>query len=139
MRSTMRDVNLGRDVDLSAAEAVGFDEAAVLEMYRLLAIAKYDERYVVPAAHTEQAKQLEELGCSLDFDEGPGMYGSGPFGEASGQPVPVAVENFHALKARQTSEAVLDPSSKQGRVNLLNWDGKGSPTGIFPGGTGGGR
>ncbi|MCU0279285.1 MAG: nitrate reductase subunit beta [Candidatus Nanopelagicales bacterium] len=139
MRSTMRDVNLGRDVDLSAAEAVGFDEATVLEMYRLLAIAKYDERYVVPAAHTEQAKQLEELGCSLDFDEGPGMYGSGPFGEASGLPVPVAVENFHALKARQTSEAVLDTSSKHGRINLLNWDGKGAPTGIFPGGTGEGR
>lgn len=139
MRSTMRDVNLGRDVDLSAAEAVGFDEATVLEMYRLLAIAKYDERYVVPAAHTEQAKQLEELACSLDFDEGPGMYGSGPFGEASGLPVPVAVENFHALKARQTSEAVLHPSSKQGRINLLNWDGKGTPTGIFPGDTGEGR
>ncbi len=61
------------------------------------------------------------------------MYGSGPFGEASGLPVPVAVENFHALKARQTSEAVLDTTSRQGRVNLLNWDGKGAPTGIFPG------
>ena len=136
MRSTMRDVNLGRAVDLSAAEAVGFDEATVLEMYRLLAIAKYDERYVVPAAHTEQGRELEELGCSLDFDEGPGMYGSGPFGEASGVPVPVAVENFHALKARQTSEAVLDTTSRQGRVNLLNWDGKGAPTGIFPDNTG---
>ncbi len=48
-------------------------------------------------------------------------------------PVPVAVENFHALKVRQTSEAVLDTSSKQGRINLLNWDGKGAPTGLFPG------
>jgi nitrate reductase beta subunit len=132
MRSTMRDINLGREVDLSAAEAVGFDEATVLELYRLLAIAKYEERYVIPAAHSEQAKNLEETGCSLDFDEGPGMYGSGPFGEASGLPVPVAVENFHALRTRQTSEAVLDTTSRQGRVNLLNWDGKGAPTGIFP-------
>jgi nitrate reductase beta subunit len=87
---------------------------------------------VIPAAHNEQAKQLEETACSLDFDEGPGMYGSGPFGEASGLPVPVAVENFHALKARQTSEAVLDTTSRKGRVNLLNWDGKGAPSGIFP-------
>ena len=132
MRSTMRDINLAREVDTGIAEAVGLDEATVLEMYRLLAVAKYEERYVIPAAHTEQAKQLEETGCSLDFDEGPGMYGSGPFGEASGVPVPVAVENFHALKVRQTSEAVLDTSSKEGRVNLLNWDGKGAPTGLFP-------
>ncbi|MEO8108336.1 MAG: nitrate reductase subunit beta, partial [Actinomycetes bacterium] len=137
MRSTMRDVNLGRDVDTTAAEAVGFDESKVYELYRLLAIAKYEERYVIPAAHSERAHDLEELACSLDFDEGPGMYGSGPFGEASGLPVPVAVENFHALKARQTSEAVLDTSTKQGRVNLLNWDGKGAPTGIFPSGQGG--
>ncbi len=108
----------------------------MLEMYRLLAIAKYDERYVIPAAHTEQAKQLEETGCSLDFDEGPGMYGSGPFGEASGLPVPVAVENFHALKERQTSEVVMDTTSRQGRVNLLNWDGKGAPPGCSPADTG---
>jgi nitrate reductase beta subunit len=128
----MRDVNLGREVDVSAAEAVGFDESTVYELYRLLAIAKYEERYVIPAAHSEQAHELEELGCSLDFDEGPGMYGSGPFGEASGMPVPVAVENFHALKQRQTSEAVLDTGNKRGRVNLLNWDGKGAPTGVFP-------
>jgi len=64
------------------------------------------------------------------------MYGSGPFGEASGVPVPVAVENFHALKVRQTSEGVLDTSSKQNRINLLNWDGKGAPTGLFPDDTG---
>ena len=39
------------------------------EMYRLMAIAKYDERYVIPTAHVEQAHELEEIGCSLDFDE----------------------------------------------------------------------
>ena len=36
-------------------------------MYRLLAIAKYDERYVIPPAHAEQAHSLEELAteCSV--------------------------------------------------------------------------
>ena len=80
-------------------------EESLYEMYRLMAIAKYDERYVIPKAHVEQAHELEEIGCSLDFDEGPGMYDSGPFGEASGRPVPVAVETFHALKQRQTADA----------------------------------
>ena len=74
-------------------------EESLYEMYRLMAIAKYDDRYVIPTAHVEQAHELEEIGCSLDFDEGPGMYESGPFGEASGRPVPVAVETFNALQA----------------------------------------
>ncbi len=73
------------------------------EMYRLLAIAKYEERYVIPTAHAEQAHSLEELAtdCSLDYDGGPGMGGSGPFGEGSGTPTPVAVESFRMLKDRQ--------------------------------------
>jgi nitrate reductase beta subunit len=98
-------------------------------MYRLLAIAKYEERYVIPAAHSERAHELEELACSLDYDGGPGMGGAGgPFGAASGTSVPVAVENFHALADRQTA----DRPSTGGRINLLNWDGNGRPHGLFP-------
>ncbi|SPL98778.1 Respiratory nitrate reductase beta chain [[Actinomadura] parvosata subsp. kistnae] len=99
-------------------------------MHRLLALAPYAERYVIPKAHTEQGAQLEELGCSLDYDGGPGM--TGPFGEASGLPAPVAVENFHALRERQTGENLDDADELRGRVNLLNWDGKGTPDGLFP-------
>ncbi len=100
-------------------------------MYRLLAIAKYDERYVIPAAHAEQAHALEELAteCSLDYEGGPGMGGWGPFGEGSGGVTPIAVENFHMLKQRQTAD---DVTPMAGRVNLLNWDGKGGPEGLFP-------
>ena len=36
------------------------------------------------------------------------------------------------LRNRQESGSLTDPSDKKGRVNLLNWDGKGSPTGLFP-------
>ena len=91
--------SLGRDGDPSIPAAVGMSEETLYEMYRLMAIAKYDERYVIPTAHVERAHELEEIGCSLDFDEGPGMYESGPFGEASGRPAPVAVETFNALQA----------------------------------------
>ena len=62
---------------------------------------------------------------------GPGMGGAGPFGLSSGTPVPVAVENFHALKNRQTADSPAGPSTS-GRVNLLNWDGTGTPDGMFP-------
>jgi nitrate reductase beta subunit len=65
------------------------------------------------------------------------MGESGPFGEGSGELTPVAVENFQMLKQRQTADDLSgdDASGRdrtRGRVNLLNWDGKGSPRGLFP-------
>jgi nitrate reductase / nitrite oxidoreductase, beta subunit len=132
MRAYMRGVNLGREPDGSIPASVGMTEESMYAMYRLMAIAKYDERYVIPKAHIEQAHDLEEIGCSLDYDEGPGMYGSAAFGEASGRPVPVAVETFHALRQRQTSDEPASSEELRGRVNLLNWDGNGAPPGLFP-------
>jgi len=134
MRCYMRDINMGRDPDESIPAAVGMTGEEIYDMYRLLALAKYDERYVIPTAHAEQAHGLEELAteCSLNYDGGPGMGASGPFGEGSGETTPVAVENFHMLKDRQTSDNVVDPANKASRVNLLNWDGKGAPEGMFP-------
>jgi len=134
MRTYMRDINLGHDPDKSIPAAVGMTSEALYDMYRLLALAKYDERYVIPPAHAEQAHKLEELAteCSLDYQGGPGMGGSGPFGESSGGPAPIAVENFHMLRDRQTTDTIASPADKTGRVNLLNWDGKGQPAGLFP-------
>ena len=60
------------------------------------------------------------------------MYESGPFGEASGRPMPVSVETFHALKQRQTTEGIADVEQPGARVNLLNWDAKGGTAGLFP-------
>lgn len=131
MRSFMRDINLGRDPDDSIPAAVGMEAEAMYDMFRLLALAKYDERYVIPAAHAEQAHALEELGTECAVSD----YGGGNpeiFGEGSGGLTPVAVENFQMLKERQTSETLVGGGEKKGRVNLLNWDGKGSPQGLFP-------
>ncbi|MEF9908235.1 nitrate reductase subunit beta [Streptomyces sp. P9-A2] len=114
MRAYMRDINLGREPNDAIPEAVGMTGEQMYDMYRLLALAKYDERYVIPPAHAEQAHQLEELAteCSLDYEGGPGMGGSGPFGETSGGAAPIAVENFHALRDRQTSDTPATPTDK---------------------------
>jgi len=134
MRSYMRDINLGREPNDTIPKSVGMSGEQLYDMYRLLALAKYDERYVIPPAHAEQAHKLEELAteCSLNYEGGPGMGGSGPFGESSGGVTPIAVENFHMLKTRQTTDTLVDPANKAQRVNLLNWDGKGAPEGLFP-------
>jgi nitrate reductase beta subunit len=149
MRSYMRRINLGQEREESIAEAVGMSGNEVEDMYRLLALAKYDERYVVPTAFgVDEADRgvIEEVGCSLDFDGGPGMGGMGdvPFGEASGRPDPASVETFHALRDRQTSDGTANDgvahgqTAAKGRVNLLNWDGNGRPRGLFPPRRGGG-
>ncbi|WP_396930173.1 nitrate reductase subunit beta [Mycolicibacterium sp.] len=133
MRSYMRGVTLRGEGDPAIAAGVGMSEESIYEMYRLMAIAKYEERYVIPTAYQDQAHELEEMGCALDFDDGPGMYESGPFGEASGRPTPVAVETFTALRQRQTSDAAASGEElRTERVNLLNWDGNGAPEGLFP-------
>lgn len=120
MRSYMRDINLGRETQPHIPHSVGLTEEEIYEMYRLLAIAKYEERYVIPTAFAPQARDLEEMGCSLTGDGGPGMYESDPV---------VSVETFHNLKQRGD-----DPANgrRSTRVNLLNWDGGQVTAGMFP-------
>ena len=50
--------------------------------------------------------------------------------------VPFAVEKLRVLKETQTADSLEELPGEnplRGRVNLLNWDGKGMPDGIFPG------
>ncbi|CEA09043.1 Respiratory nitrate reductase 2 beta chain [Arthrobacter saudimassiliensis] len=131
MRAYMRNIALGDAPDEDIARAVGMSGRQIVQMYRLMAVAKYEERYVIPSAHLEDAHNLEEIGCSLDVEGGPGMGQTGVFGEASGRPMPIAIENFAALEARQRGD---DPAGNRGtgRINLLNWDGRGAPRGLFP-------
>jgi nitrate reductase beta subunit len=141
MRSAMRPGLLAggpsgpAPVDEEAARSVGMSGEEMYAMYRLLALAKYEERYVIPTAAVGDARRLEESvlpdECSLDYEGGPGMGGSGPYGEGSGGTPPASVENFHVLRDRQTADAPADTS--RSRVNLLNWDGRGHPAGLFPG------
>lgn len=56
------------------------------------------------------------MGCSLEFDEGPGMFESGPFGEASGRPVPVALEIFNATRLRQTADSDAEARTETGQA-----------------------
>jgi nitrate reductase / nitrite oxidoreductase, beta subunit len=136
MRSYMRDINLGRDPQAHIAEAVGMSEEDMYEMFRLLAIAKYGDRYVIPTAHGEQAHALEELAtdCPVSSFDDELLDASGPFGEGSGpgSVTPVAVENMRMLQERAGADTLVSGATKRGRVNLLNWDGRGMPEGLFP-------
>jgi nitrate reductase / nitrite oxidoreductase, beta subunit len=106
MRAHMRRVNLGEQVDPTIAAAVGMTSDEIEALYRLLAIAKYEERYVIPSAHVELAGALDELpGCSVDFrpTSRPGVQG---VGEA--QMTPVAVETFQLARRRAEADRYAD-------------------------------
>ncbi len=72
MRAYMRAVQVHGGADPSIAESVGLAPGEIEALYRLLAIAPYDERYVIPPAHAERAARLEEsvsTGCSVDYED----------------------------------------------------------------------
>jgi nitrate reductase beta subunit len=118
MRAHMRRVNLGQPVRPEIAESVHLTPAEIEAMYRLLAIAKYEHRYVIPSAAVWDVHRLDALasGCSLNSDGEPGMTAFD------------AIENKFHLTDTNGAAAPVD---KAHRINLLNWDGK-STNGLFP-------
>ncbi|SDH63065.1 nitrate reductase subunit beta [Pseudomonas panipatensis] len=62
----------GRE-DLAVLQRVGLSVAQVEEMYRYLAIANYEDRFVIPSAHREEALSdafAERSGCGFSFGNG---------------------------------------------------------------------
>lgn len=137
MRAYQRRINLGEAPDETIPAAVGMTSDDMDDMYRLLAVAKYEQRYVIPAAHAEDAHRLERIAteCALDYEGGPGMggggpYGQGPFGESSGTPVPVQVETFDAQRNRQRADVFTDQGDAAQRARLLDVDSEGDRTNL---------
>ena len=58
----MREVRLGREADPAIAASVGLDGEEVEALYRLLAIAKYDDRYVIPTTKPEVPRGMKAMG-----------------------------------------------------------------------------
>jgi nitrate reductase beta subunit len=112
VRAIQRAGQLGLDLDADLPASVGSTPDDLDDLYRLLAIAKYEQRYVIPPAHAEEAGRLmgqhEQLFCSLDTEGGPGMGG------APGQD-----HTFRAGDGRT-------------HFNLLGWDGQGGAQHLFP-------
>lgn len=57
MRHYKRAETVDGKVDTRALEEVGLTEAQAQEMYRYLAIANYEDRFVVPSSHRELARK----------------------------------------------------------------------------------
>ncbi len=78
MRTYMRSVQTNKSPNISIIKELGLDEQDIKDMYRLLAIAKYEDRFVIPASHREEVADLydEQGSCGLAFAGGPGSCGT---------------------------------------------------------------
>lgn len=73
MRAYKRSQHVEGQEDLQVLEEVGLSVEQAEEMYRYLAIANYEDRFVIPTAHREQAleyAQAEANGCGFSFGNG---------------------------------------------------------------------
>ncbi len=73
MRAYKRAQNVENADDAAVLEEVGLTALQVEEMYRYLAIANYEDRYVIPTAHREDAlveAYAERGGCGFSFGNG---------------------------------------------------------------------
>jgi nitrate reductase beta subunit len=107
MRSYIRKREVLNETDEELPGLVGLTGPELERMYRLLAIANYEDRYVIPPAHAELGERLmqEQGGCGLDFDGGPGNCGAvDPRPDTSSPHVPYDGERFHLIDILQREE-----------------------------------
>jgi len=95
MRSYMRTKSIGGPPNVPVAHSVQMEPAALEDLYRLLALAKYGDRFVIPSAHLEFAGELvsQQGACGLEFSGGPG--GCGVNLDATGGAASEPNEAFH--------------------------------------------
>jgi nitrate reductase beta subunit len=107
IRAVMRAHQLGQHPTVDLAD-VGLSEDDAEDLFRLLAIARYEDRYVVPPAHAENAGRLlaqhRLSGCALESEGGPGMGGDG-------------TGDFH-LQQEGSADRTVAGRDDQGRLHL---------------------
>ncbi len=70
MRAYMRGVKVNGEADASIAEKVGLDALTIEEMYHVMAIANYEDRFVIPTTHREQVEDAYDLRGGCGFTDG---------------------------------------------------------------------
>jgi nitrate reductase beta subunit len=96
----MRAYQRGKHVDgvpaKSAIDQVGLTEEQVELMYRTMAIANYEDRFVIPSSHREYAENTFDVrgGCGFSFGNGctEGASETSLFGSERRRTIPIKAE-----------------------------------------------
>jgi nitrate reductase beta subunit len=96
MRAFMR----GRHVDgadnSAPLQQAGISQATVEDMYKIMAIANYEDRFVIPTTHREYAENAFNVrgGCGFSFGNGcsEGTTETSLFGSEKKRTIPIKAE-----------------------------------------------
>ena len=96
MRAYQRDKHVDQVENLEVLERTGLSVAQVEEMYQIMAIANYEDRFVIPSTHREYAENTFDLrgGCGFSFGNGcsDGISDTSLFGATKRRTIPIKAE-----------------------------------------------
>ncbi|MDR2851629.1 MAG: nitrate reductase subunit beta [Burkholderiaceae bacterium] len=96
MRAYQRAAHVDGKPNLAALEQVGLSEAQVAEMYHVMAIANYEDRFVIPTTHREYAENAFDVrgGCGFSFGNGcsEGSSETSLFGSTRKRTIPIQAQ-----------------------------------------------
>jgi nitrate reductase beta subunit len=96
MRAYQRSVHVEGKENLAALQQVGLTKAQVAEMYHVMAIANYEDRFVIPTTHREYAENAFNVrgGCGFSFGNGcsEGTTETSLFGSEKKRTIPIKAE-----------------------------------------------
>jgi nitrate reductase beta subunit len=93
MRAYQRSKHVDGRVDTKAIDQVNMSINEVEEMYRVMAIANYEDRFVIPTTHREYAENAFNVrgGCGFSFGNGcsEGTSETSLFGSEKKRTIPI--------------------------------------------------
>ena len=104
MRRYMRAQSVHHTEDTDALVNTGLTPAQVVEMYQVMAIANYEDRFVIPSSHKELVENTfeDKASCGFSFGNGcsTGTSESSLFGKKKASPI-----IFHGLRQQRRDNA----------------------------------
>ena len=72
MRAYQRGVHVDKVQNMDVLKQVGLTQHDVQDMYQVMAIANYEDRFVIPSTHREYAENAFDVrgGCGFSFGNG---------------------------------------------------------------------
>ena len=96
MRAFQRDKHVDGEINLEVLQQVGLTQLEVEEMYHVMAIANYEDRFVIPTTHREYAENTFDVrgGCGFSFGNGcsDGTSEASLFGGTKKRTIPIKQE-----------------------------------------------
>jgi len=96
MRAYQREKHVEQRINTAALDQVGLSAQLAEDMYQVMAIANYEDRFVIPTTHREYAENAFNVrgGCGFSFGNGcsEGVGNISLFGSEKKRTIPIRAE-----------------------------------------------